>query len=135
MKEVAKEHEVIFEHYGDSAEVLKTSSKMPLDLLGKQNPDTNFMGCYHANDRCFLSKGRLFPCTIAPNVWKFNKFFNQNLSISDEDYIDIYKAINEKEILNFLSKPIPFCKYCYVEKRTFGLPWKRSRKDIKEWIV
>ncbi|MDD5675864.1 MAG: radical SAM protein [Chitinivibrionales bacterium] len=42
IKEEAKKHDVKFEHYGDSEDVLKTSTKTPLDLKGKQNMNTNF---------------------------------------------------------------------------------------------
>jgi hypothetical protein len=34
-----------------------------------------------------------------------------------------------------LCQPIPFCRFCLVEKRTFGHPWQRSEKNIKEWTV
>lgn len=135
IKEEAKKHDVKFEHYGDSGEVLKTSTKTPLDLKGKQNMNRNFIKCFHANELCFLTKGRLFTCTVAPNIEHFNKFFNKNIPLTNDDYIDIYKAQNEEEILHFLCRPIPFCKYCYVKKRSFGNEWQRSKKDIKEWTV
>ena len=89
----------------------------------------------HANSFCFLSKGKLFTCTVAPNIRHFNKFFNKNIPITDADYIDIYEAQNKEEVMLFLSRPIPLCKYCYVKKRTSGHPWQRSKKDIKEWTV
>lgn len=44
----------------------------------------------------------------------FNKFFDKNIPLVDKDGIDIYKAKSMKEILEFLSKPIPFCGYCKV---------------------
>jgi hypothetical protein len=58
-----------------------------------------------------------------------------DLPISDRDSIDIYKAQSAQEIFEFLSKPIPFCKFCYVEKRSFGHKWERSQKDIREWTA
>ena len=101
IKEVAKKHDVKFKYYRDSGEVLKTSNKTPLDLKGKQDMNTNFIKCIHANNVCFLTKGKLFTCTVAPNIKHFNKFFNKNIPISDMDYIDIYKAQNEEEIMLF----------------------------------
>jgi len=135
IKEVAKQHNVSFNFSDYSGIIIKTSNKIPLDLEGKQDMNTNFKKCLHANNFCSLSKGKLFTCTVAPNIRHFNKFFNKNIPITDEDYIDIYKAENEKEVMLFLSKPKPICKYCYVEKRTTGHQWQKSKKDIKEWTV
>lgn len=133
--EVAKKHDVKFEHYGNSGAVLKTQYHIPLDLEGRQDARTNFMKCFHANYCCFLAKGRLFTCTVAPNIRHFNKFFNKNIPLTNADYLDIYEARNEEQIMHFLSRPIPFCKYCYVEKRTFEHEWQKSRKDIEEWTI
>jgi len=133
--EVAKQYGVRYEYYGDTGFGLKTSCHAPLDLEGKQNAYINFKKCSQANDCCFLSKGRLFTCTVAPNIHHFNKFFKKNLPLSSADYIDIYEARNKDEIMHFLSRPIPFCRYCYIERRTFGYEWQKSRKDIKEWTI
>jgi organic radical activating enzyme len=133
MREVARKHDVKFKYYSDAEGVIKTSNKMPLDLEGKQDVNKNFIKCFHSNNCCFLTKGKLFTCTVAPNIVHFNKFFNKNIPITDADYIDIYKAQNEEEVILFLSKPIPFCKYCYVNKRSSGYEWQISKKDITDW--
>ncbi len=135
MKDVAYSHGVILTLYGDKGRLGKTSYRIPLDLEGRQDARKNFKRCFHANYMIFLKKGRLSPCTVAPNIEHFNKYFQMAIPISPEDSIDIYKVQSAQEILEFLCQPIPFCKYCYVDKRTFGHPWKRSEKDIKEWTV
>lgn len=135
IREVAKKHNVKFEYYDNSGEVLKTSYHIPLDLEGRQNAHKNFIKCQHAVTCSFLSKGKFFTCTVAPNIRHFNKFFNKNIPLTNDDCIDIYKAENLDEIMHFLCRPIPFCKYCYVKKRTYGNEWQRSKKDIKEWTV
>ena len=78
--------------------------------------------------------GNLYTCTIAPNIEHFNKYFGYNLPLTDRDGIDIYKAESMEEILEFLAKPIPFCKYCKVKERTFNHEWTTSKKEINEWI-
>ncbi|MEN6349073.1 MAG: radical SAM protein [Syntrophomonas sp.] len=135
IKKVAKQYGVRCEYYGGTGFGLKTSVHLPLDLEGKQNVYRNFTKCSQANDCCFLAKGRLFTCTVAPNIRHFNNFFNKNLPLTSADYIDIYEAQNKDEIMHFLSKPIPFCKFCYIEKRTFGHKWQKSSKRIKEWTI
>ena len=80
-----------------------------------------------------LKNKKIYTCTVAPNIEHFNKYFNKNLPLCDNDGIDIYKVKSIDEILEFLSKPIPFCKYCNVNGRTFGHEWRRSEKLIEEW--
>lgn len=135
MKTIADRFGVTLEFYDNTGTVQKTSHYVPLDPEGKQDARKNFRKCFHANFTIFLRKGKLFTCTVVPNIGHFNKYFNMNLATSASDSIDIYKAQSAQEIFEFLSKPIPFCRYCYVDKRTSENPWKRSSKDIKEWTV
>jgi hypothetical protein len=54
--------------------------------------------------------------------------------LSERDGIDIYKAQDYDEVLAFLAKPIPFCKFCAVDKRRYNLEWGLSKKDMCEWV-
>jgi hypothetical protein len=135
MKNVASIFGVTMEFRDDTGEVQKSSYHIPLDVEGRQDASSNFMKCFHSNVTIFLRQRRLYTCTVAPNIHHFNKYFHMDLPTSIRDSIDIYKAQSAQEIFEFLSKPIPFCRYCYVDKRSFGIPWKRSHKDIKEWTV
>ena len=104
-----------------------------MDLNGKQNPIDSFKRCYHANKCIFLKNGKLYTCPIIPNICNFNKYFNKNLEVTPLDFIDIYKTENIMEILNFLAKPVPFCRYCDIQHMTWHNTWKVSEKSIKEW--
>lgn len=130
--EISKKFNIKLKAYGP---VLKTSSKIPLDLDGDQNPIVNFLNCSHANQCITLKDGKMYTCTVAPNIDIFNKYFNKNIPLSKYDGIDIYEAKSMEEILKFLAQPIPFCRYCNVNKRTQGHPWGISCKDISEWTV
>lgn len=55
--------------------------------------------------------------------------------VSENDYIDIYKARNIDEILDFLTKPMPFCRYCDFTNISFGRKWAVSEKKLSEWIL
>jgi hypothetical protein len=134
LEEKAKQYDVAFSYFsgGDGA---KESYHIPFDISGHQNAGKMFINCFHANSCIELTGGKLFTCTVAPNARHFNKYFNTNMEICEYDYIDIHKAKNIKEILDFISKPIPFCRYCNVQARTFGHPWQRSKREINEWTV
>ena len=133
-EQTAESYGVKLEYYGNTNSVLKTSYHIPLDLEGKQDAVNNFLNCFHANNCVFLKQGKLYTCTVAPNIDQFNQYFGKNIPLTNRDGIDIHKAQNIDEILEFLAKPIPFCKYCNVNGRTFGHPWGVSKKEIEEWI-
>jgi hypothetical protein len=134
IEEKAKQYDVKFKYYagGDS---IKTSYHIPFDITGCQNSAKMFINCFHANSCLELRGGKLFTCTVAPNARHFNKYFNTNMNICEDDYIDIHKARDIKEILEFIAKPIPFCRYCNVLARTYNHPWQRSKKEMVEWTV
>lgn len=111
----------------------KEMRHIPLDLAGLQNAYDSFIHCSHANNCITLYHGRLYTCSIAPNVRHFNQQFNTNLPVNPEDSINIYEIVTNKDIMLFLSRPISFCKYCAVSRRTHEHSWKRSAKVIEEW--
>lgn len=129
--EQVKKYKVRFSYYNNPKEE-KTSYKIPLDVEGKQNAETNFKNCFHSNKLCFLGNGKLYPCTVAPNVYRFNEAFDYNLPTKGG--VDIYEVSTEDELLENLAKPLEMCKYCDVKNREYNLRWERSKKDISEWL-
>jgi MoaA/NifB/PqqE/SkfB family radical SAM enzyme len=111
----------------------KTMFYFPFDLQGNQNGPESFAKCTAANNCVVLYEGKLATCFPILCVKYFNNYFKQNLEVTEGDYIDIYKVKDAQKILDFLHKPIPFCKYCNVKARKFDLPWGNSKKDISEW--
>jgi MoaA/NifB/PqqE/SkfB family radical SAM enzyme len=115
-------------------EAPKTMWKFPFDIEGNQDKEDSFKKCFRSNVCIFLDEGKLYTCPMIPNIKHFNKYFDKNLEICEKDYIDIYRARNISEILSFLHKPVPFCRYCKINNAEYGLAWDRSRKEITEWV-
>ena len=111
----------------------KTMNKMPLDVSGKRNIERNFTSCFKSNVCICLDEGKLYTCPTVAYISYFNKQFGQNLTVSKDDYIDIYEAKTLDEILDFLSGAIPFCRYCDISNTVTGLKWGVSKKNILEW--
>lgn len=132
IEQMAKKYNVKLSFFNNK-NILKTSYKIPLDLKGQQDPRLNFLNCHHANNCIFLRNGKIYTCTIAPNIHHFNEYFDTNIPLTNRDSIDIYKVKSLEEILQFVSKPIPFCKFCNVKNRSYGHKWNISSKDINEW--
>ncbi|MBK2001097.1 radical SAM protein [Campylobacter sp. 2018MI35] len=123
----------------NNGEAEKISWKFTLDPLGKCDNYYSFTNCSMANHCVQFKDGKLFTCPISAHIEHFNKKFSNEitkveLKLSEFDYIDIYKVSNYQEILSFLAKPIPFCRYCNVKKwKEMGL-WRKSSYQIDEYI-
>ncbi|MCL1797139.1 MAG: radical SAM protein [Eggerthellaceae bacterium] len=134
MLETANAWQVKFQFKGNTGTAQKTSCKAPLDIEGLQDPKQSFWNCYHVNTCPFVMEGKIYPCTIAPNIDLFNQKFGTSLNLEEGDYLDIYRVKDYRVLLAFLSTPKPFCRYCRTKDRTFGHPWERSKQDVGEWI-
>ena len=134
MMETAKANKVKFQFYGNSGIVTKTSYKMPMDVDGMQNAKLSFWNCYHVNTCPLVMEGKLYPCTIIPNSIHFNQKFDVHLDTEEGDYLDIYEAYKQLDLLSYLSTPKPFCRYCKTNERTYGHIWERSKQEISEWM-
>jgi MoaA/NifB/PqqE/SkfB family radical SAM enzyme len=114
---------------------VKTMFYTPFDLSGSQEPTITYLKCGGGNGRCSaLRNGKFFTCSIPSTIHYFNEYFKQNLEVVPQDYIDIYKVKSIEEILDFLARPIPFCRYCNVDARTYKNKWEVSKKEISEWV-
>jgi MoaA/NifB/PqqE/SkfB family radical SAM enzyme len=106
--------------------------QLPIDLEGRQNPQKSNALCY-ASNYCFqLVEGRLYKCWRSAYAKDFNSYFNKQLEVTEDDYIDIYKAASIDEILEKLRKPAPFCRYCKMDGGK-TVKWRKSKREITEW--
>jgi MoaA/NifB/PqqE/SkfB family radical SAM enzyme len=110
--------------------------KVPLDLDGAQDAEANFAVCEFGDlGSCTtLRDSRIYMCPTVAHIQLFNKYFGKDLRVTESDYIDIYKAEDKREILDFLHKPIPFCRYCKLAASLRGLEWGVSKQEISEWV-
>lgn len=124
----------IFSEIGSlSYKGIKHSVKHPFDLSGKQEK-FRFISCYQFNESIVLRDGKIYTCPMIPYAHYFNAYFNQDLKLTENCYIDIYKVSNFQEISEFCTHRTSFCDYCAVHKR-FSRPWKQSEHSIEEWVL
>lgn len=133
MEKCAADHGVEYSYYTNTGKVLKKMDFCKLDVKGQQDSRRNFMFCGRANTCVNLHHGRLYTCPIVPMARHFNKAFGENMEDVPENSIDIYQANSSREILEFLSKPILFCRYCNIEMTRWKRPWRQSERTIEEW--
>ena len=111
-----------------------TFSIQTIDLEGRNDARLNFAMCGRALNCITLKHGRLFTCTFAPHVEHFNKRFGQNVSITEADYVDIYRNNDPDDILRRLAQPIPACRYCDKVHPPKQVKWQHTKQEIGEWL-
>jgi MoaA/NifB/PqqE/SkfB family radical SAM enzyme len=131
--EKAKSYGVKLTSMYDTDKIGKNMHHLPFDLNGGQNIKKSFNVCFFANYCITLKNGKLCTCGLPLSIQHFNEYFGKNIQVSEKDFIDIYKANTIDEILDFLRKPIPFCRYCDWQNIETRLPWRISKKEISEW--
>lgn len=104
-----------------------------LDLTGCQDNKNSFKLCRMSNNTTNLYESKLYPCPTIAHAQHLNHYFNEHFVVTEDDYIDIYKAKSINEILDFLCKPVPFCRYCNIKNKNI-IKWGHSKKERKEWI-
>ncbi|EAJ8780596.1 4Fe-4S cluster-binding domain-containing protein [Campylobacter upsaliensis] len=127
----ANEVPLIFFNEG---EVEKTSWKFTLDPEGKCDNYHSFTHCSMANHCVQFKKGRLYTCTFPAHIEHYNKKYGHTFELSPFDSISIYEVKDYQELLYFLAKPIPFCRYCKVSQWAPVGKWRPSKKDKFEYL-
>ncbi len=110
---------------------VKHSVKHPFWLEGGVAP-FRWISCYQFNESIVLRDGKIYTCPIIPYAHFFNEYFNQNLLVTENDSIDIYKVKSYEEIAEFCTHRMPFCTYCAVHHRSV-MDWCQSKHTIDEW--
>ena len=81
-----------------------------------------------------LKAGRLYKCSHAAYSYNLNKRFGLEIHQKNHDSVNIFSINKLDEIYRYLSRPIPFCSYCNIRKKTFMNKWDYSSYDILEWL-
>jgi len=103
-----------------------------IDITGKRDIRKAFANC--TTKVCTaLKDGNIYMCSQIPCTKHLEKRFGVNFSISENDFLVLDKINNLREILNFISRPSSFCRYCASEEKTF-VSWKISEKKKEEWF-
>ena len=134
VEELAKAHQVRYFYFAEKEDA-GMFEKYAIDPQGLQDCEGNYRMCFMANSCVHLLHGHLYTCPIAPTAHYLNEAFGTQLRESPHDSIDIYQAKSAEEILEFLAKPIPFCRYCRRDIIINDIPWSQSKRELSEWTI
>lgn len=131
---LTKKYNIEFSFYALSKE--NSQWHFPIDITGSQDEQYSFDNCRKGNNCTNINiiNGKLYMCPICANIKYFNKYFNKDCIVDDNDFLRVRSIKDVGEIEDFVSKPSPFCRYCNVKDRTFDNKWDISQKKIEEWV-
>lgn len=107
--------------------------RLALDESASNRPIENFIRCPRANACIFVSHGKVFNCATMANINHYNMCFGTKYELCDDDYVDIYNIKNVQEMFEKLCNPKPFCRFCNIEKRRYGVRWSPTQMLQTEW--
>lgn len=103
------------------------------EVADESKIEINYNNCM--NDCICLLNGKLYLCSILPNIDKINEYFGTSFPLRENiEYVDIYKLKNPDEFFDKIGKPLDFCKYCNKKKLNF-VRWSKSKMERSEWIL
>jgi hypothetical protein len=103
-----------------------------LNISGDSDPNASFHNCRRMFKTPQLRDGKLYPCFFPAYVHFFSAYFNKSLHATENDYINIFEKVHPYEILEFMDRPIPMCRWC-LTRRSYET-WGLSGRNINEWI-
>ena len=104
-----------------------------LDLTGNQDNNYNYLHCWRPK-YLVLKEGRIYPCIIPAYINHFNREFEYNIPVCDEDSVNIYEINTYEDLKEKLSMSIEFCRYCNIYGETTNLPFELSKRNEQEWL-
>lgn len=118
----------------------RSSFYKTLDSTGKHPLDLSYSDCIKRGSfyNWHIKNGYISSCQFPLYIDKFNERFSNVFTVSDEDVMNIYdESLDGYRLLEFLTSPKPFCKYCSFEEERVFFDWARSSADpqMSEWLV
>lgn len=121
--------------FSASQSPIKHFRRMPLDARGIYSAHKSYSQCPYT-DCAQLIDGKLYRCPASGLSHILNNKIEGRdkgrFNISTLDYLCLDSVKSEDELLSFLSRPIPFCRYCNASYSITD--WGISSKDIAEWV-
>ncbi len=103
-----------------------------LNKRGDSDPDTVFRICRSRLKHPFLKDGRVFPCALSANAEILCSRFKLDCSRSPQDSISLSEVASGSDIVRFLGRPVPFCRWCLEHWKRFK--WGISAMKREEWL-
>lgn len=104
----------------------------PVRREGDRNPARSFAKCRELTNCPMLADGRIYTCGRAGLAPIFEASSGWDLPRTDRDSVDIYSNVNGFDVIEYLNRPIEWCRYCDVDHmKTFE--WCSGARTYEDW--
>ena len=101
--------------------------------LTKDNGNKSFHECYQKNCT-IIRNGRIHRCPFVACSNFVKDYFNVDIKVSADDYLEMKSITDWNQVLDFLSKPSSFCGYCDCDDWEW-VNWDRSELKRNEFLI
>jgi len=102
------------------------------DESGGSEPARTFANCRRLFYCPFLREGRIYTCSEPALAHIPARSFGVELSVCEADSVDIHGDVTGYDVLEYLSKPIPWCRFCTTDWPS--VEWGLSKRAREEWF-
>lgn len=104
----------------------------PVRRQGGCDPAHSFARCRALTNCPMMSNGRIYTCGRAGLAPIFEGASGWDLSRTQRDSLDIYGDVTGFDVIEYLTRPIDFCRFCDVDAmRSFE--WCSGSRTFEEW--
>lgn len=106
-----------------------------LTLKKQYDSKFNANNCF-ARECWFLRKNLISKCATPLQIDILNRKFNTNFSVSENDYIDIFKIEKSSwDDVARLLQPMDFCSYCSPEEKKYNWEIKNIGQELSDYVI
>lgn len=128
--ELAAEHDVSLEWMPPATEFFRA----PIDASGSCDPERAFTACQLQSNCAIMRDGRMYACAhIAYADAPADRFGLPQILPTPEDSIALAEARDGDEVIRFLTRPAPWCRFCEYE-HVEPFEWARTGRTADEWV-
>lgn len=114
-------------------EPVREFTRIPLVPEGDRVPAEMFEMCRRMYDCPFLYRGAVYPCAKIAMSWVLAEEFGCEFPVDDSDRLPIRDARDGYEVLEFLARPVRWCRFCAYDQCS-DYEWATTAKDVGEWV-
>jgi hypothetical protein len=112
---------------------IKHFSKVPIIDEGNKDPVAMHRRCRREFYCPFLYEGAVYTCARVALSPILAAKFGRSLPLADGDSIVLEEVGDGYDVLKFLSRPVPWCRFCGYDS-SMSFPWSVTTESASEWF-
>jgi len=97
----------------------KKFNNMSINKDGTYDSELNYEECSFSRTCLHMRDDIIYICPMVAHLEHFKKYFNEELKLTEQDYIKVNELDSLEQLMNFINEPKTnsFCKHCNLKNR------------------